>query len=115
LVELFENFKMICCVRNPAWIMDSFEVIYRKNPFDYSRMYSPQSRQTVYSRCESQMSAGATVGSSWSALKEAYSGRMLLIDYDLLTQQPQRDIELLYQFLGYKAFAHDFDNIGYHP
>jgi sulfotransferase len=32
---------MICCVRNPAWIMDSFEVIYRKNPFDYSRMYSP--------------------------------------------------------------------------
>jgi len=41
LVELFENLIMICCVRNPAWIMDSFEVIYRKNYFDYSRMYSP--------------------------------------------------------------------------
>ncbi|MEX0902647.1 MAG: sulfotransferase [Pseudohongiellaceae bacterium] len=32
LVELFDGFKVICCVRNPAWIMDSFEVIYRKNP-----------------------------------------------------------------------------------
>ncbi|WP_246072191.1 hypothetical protein [Catenovulum sediminis] len=35
LNELFDDFKMICCVRNPAWIMDSFERIYRKNPFDY--------------------------------------------------------------------------------
>jgi sulfotransferase len=65
------------------------------------------------------MSAGVTVGSAWTALKEAYYGeysdKMLLIDYDLLTQHPERAIELLYQFLGYKAFANDFDNIGYHP
>tara|TARA_B110000211_G_scaffold41389_1_gene42971 strand:- start:3056 stop:3877 length:822 start_codon:yes stop_codon:yes gene_type:complete len=118
LVELFDDVKIICCVRNPAWIADSFEVIYRKNPFDYSLMYSAQSRQTVYSRCESQMSAGGTVGSAWTALKEAYYGaysdKMLLIDYDLLTQHPERAIELLYQFLGYEAFKHDFDNIEYH-
>ena len=62
LAELFDDFKVICCVRNPAWVADSFEVIYRKNPFDYSRMYSPQTRQTVYSRCETQMSAAGTVG-----------------------------------------------------
>lgn len=117
LVELFDGAKIICCVRNPAWIMDSFESIYRKNPFDYSRMYSPQSRQTVYSRCESQISAGGTVGSAWTALKEAYYGaysdRMLLIDYDLLTQYPQRAIQLLYQFLEQDIFPHDFDNIEY--
>jgi sulfotransferase len=118
LVELFDDFKMICCVRNPAWIMDSFEVIYRKNPFDYSRMYSPQSRQTVYSRCESQINAAGTVGSAWTALKEAYYGeysdRLLLIDYDLLTQYPERAISLIYQFLGLPEYAHDFDNIEYH-
>ena len=51
LVELFDGFRMICCVRNPAWVMDSFEVIYRKNPFDYSRMFNAGSRQTVYTRC----------------------------------------------------------------
>jgi len=117
LVELYDDFKMICCVRNPAWIMDSFEVIYRKNPFDYSRMYSPQSRQTVYSRCESQINAAGTVGSAWTALKEAYYGeysdRLLLIDYDLLTQHPQRAIQLIYQFLGEAEYQHDFDNITY--
>ena len=40
LVELYDDFKVICMVRDPAWIMDSFEKIYRKNPFDYSRMFS---------------------------------------------------------------------------
>jgi sulfotransferase len=118
LVELFDDdFKVICCVRNPAWIMDSFERIYRKNPFDYSRMFTPATRLTVYTRCETMMSAGGTVGSAWTALKEAYYGEfsenLLLIDYDLLTQYPQRTITLLYQFLGEPAFEHDFDNVEY--
>lgn len=117
LTELFDDFRVICCVRNPAWVMDSFERIYRKNPFDYSRMYNPQSRQTVYSRCESLISANGVVGSAWTALKEAYYGdfsdRLLLIDYDLLTQHPPRTMELLYQFIGEPLFDHDFNNVVY--
>ena len=117
LVELFDDFKVICCVRNPAWVMDSFEVIYRKNPFDYSRMYTPQARQTVYTRCEAIASAGGTLGSAWTALKEAYYGeysdRLLLVDYDLLTQHPVRAMELVYQFLGLPLFDHDFDHVEY--
>lgn len=117
LVELFDDFKVVCCVRNPAWIMDSFESIYRKNPFDYSRMYSPQGRQTVYSRCEAVAGASGAFGSAWTALKEAYYGeysdRLLLIDYDLLTQHPKRTMELFYQFIGQPTFAHDFDNVDY--
>lgn len=117
LTELYDNFKVICCVRNPAWVMDSFEVIYRKNPFDYSRMYNPQSRQTVYSRCESMISASGTVGSAWTALKEAYYGeysdRLLLIDYDLLTQHPVKTLELLYQFIDEPMYDHDFNSVIY--
>lgn len=117
LAELYDDFKVICCVRNPAWIADSFEVIYRKNPFDYSRMYSPQVRQNVYSRCESQMSAAGVIGGAWTALKEAYYGefsdKLLLIDYDLLTQHPRRTIELFYQFIEEPAFEHDFNNVEY--
>lgn len=117
LVELFDNFKMICCVRNPAWVMDSFEVIYRKNPFDYSRMFNATSRNTVYSRCESLMSANGAVGSAWTALKEAYYGefsdRLLLVDYDLLTQHPVRTLELIYRFIGEPTFDHDFNNVDY--
>ena len=117
LGELFGDFKMICCVRNPAWIMDSFERIYRKNPFDYSRMFSPGSRLTVYTRCETMMNASGTVGSAWTALKEAYYGefsaKLLLIEYDLLTQYPQRTLQLVYRFLDEPAFEHDFDNVEY--
>lgn len=117
LVELFDDFKMICCVRNPAWVMDSFEVIYRKNPFDYSRMFNSGSRQTVYTRCESLINAAGTVGSPWTALKEAYYGehsdRLLLVDYDLLTQFPQKTLNLIYQFLDLPLFDHDFDQVEY--
>lgn len=117
LVELFDDFKMICCVRNPAWIMDSFERIYRKNPFDYSRMFSPGNRVTVYSRCEALINAGGVVGSAWTALKEAYYGeyseRLLLLDYDLLARHPQRCMELIYRFIGEQTFAHNFDNVDY--
>ena len=117
LVELVDDFKVICCVRNPAWIMDSFEIIYRKNPFDYSRMFNAGSRQTVYSRCEALVNAGGAVGSAWTALKEAYYGefseRLLLIDYDLLTQHPARTLELIYRFIGEPQFDHDFNHVEY--
>ena len=114
LVELFDDFKVVCCVRNPAWIMDSFENIYRKNPFNYSKMFSPANRHTVYSRCESMMSGGI-VGASWSALKEAfygaYSNKLLLVDYDLLTQYPDKTLKLIYEFIEEPYFEHDFDNV----
>ena len=117
LTKLHRDFKVICLVRNPAWILDSFETIYRKNPFDYSRMYSPQTRQTVYSRSEALANANGAFGSAWTALKEAYYGeysdRLLLIDYDLLTQFPERTMELLYQFIEEPIFKHDFDNVDY--
>lgn len=117
LNELFDDYKIICCVRNPAWIMDSFERLYRKNPFDYSKIYSPQSRMTVYSRCESLIDMNGIVGSSWTALKEAYYGdfsnRLLLLDYDVFTQHPEKAIRLIYQFLGEEAFEHDIDSVEY--
>ena len=117
LVELFDEFKVICCVRNPAWIMDSFERIYRKNPFDYSRMFNPQTRQTVYTRCDSIANAMGILGSAWTALKEAYYGeyskKLLLIDYDLLTQHPSQSIKLLYQFIDEPLFTHNFEKVEY--
>jgi sulfotransferase len=80
-------------------------------------MFNAASRQTVYSRCESLINAGGAVGSAWTALKEAYYGefsdRLLLVDYDLLTQHPARTMELIYRFVDEPLFAHDFDNVDY--
>lgn len=113
LTELHDDFKVICLVRNPAWIMDSFEKIYRKNPFNYSKMFAPGNRHTVYSRCESMVNG--IVGSAWSALKEAYYGehseKLLLVDYDLLAIHPKKALSLIYDFIGEPHFEHDFDNV----
>lgn len=117
LNTLFDDVKVICCVRNPAWVVDSFEVIHRKQPLEYSRMYNSATRSNVYTRSEALMSLNGTVGSAWSALKEAYysefSEQLLLLDYDLLTQHPKRSIELLYDFLGHSHFKHNFDQVDY--
>lgn len=115
LVEIYDDFKVICLARDPAWIMDSFEKIYRKNPFDYSKMFSAGNRATVYSRCESLLNG--VVGMAITALKEAfygeYSDKLLLVDYDLLAKFPNKTMQLIYEFLGYEYYSHDFENIEY--
>jgi sulfotransferase len=51
--KLLPKAKMICCVRNPAWVMDSVERLVRKNAFDVSRIFnSEQERSTVYTRAD---------------------------------------------------------------
>ena len=118
LSQLFPDLKMICCVRNPAWIMDSIEQLIRKNAFDVSRIFvNPQERATVYSRAEALLNQNRMIGFSWSALREAYYGadadRMLLVDYDILASRPNECIDLIYNFIGEEPFPHDFDNVSY--
>ena len=50
LVELFADAKVICCVRNPAWVLDSVESLIRRNAFELSGIFSYDSGGTVYSR-----------------------------------------------------------------
>ncbi|MCB1366844.1 MAG: sulfotransferase [Rhodobacteraceae bacterium] len=118
LLELYPEAKVICCVRNPAWVMDSVERLIRKNAFDVSRMFNnPQERATVYSRAEALLNPGRMIGFAWSALKEAYYGeksdRLLLVDYDLLAARPGEVMPLIYKFIGEDAFDHDYDDVEY--
>ncbi|MEZ2251699.1 sulfotransferase [Microcoleus sp.] len=116
--ELFPEAKVICCVRNVAWIMDSIELLIRRNAFDVSRLFNnPAERATVYSRTEALSQGSRLVGYAYNALKEAFyseqSASLLLVDYDLLTKGPAKTMSLIYQFLGEEPFEHDFDNVEY--
>ncbi|MEG3978575.1 sulfotransferase [Microcoleus sp. herbarium8] len=116
--ELFPEAKVICCVRNIAWIMDSIELLIRRNTFDISRLFNnPAERATVYSRTEALSQGSRLVGYAYNALKEAFyseqSASLLLVDYDLLTKGPAKTMSLIYQFLGEEPFEHDFDNVEY--
>ncbi len=116
--KLFPESKMICCVRNPAWVMDSVERLIRKNAFDVSRIFNnAQERSTVYTRADALLNPHRMIGFAWSALKEAYysenSDMLLLVDYDLLASRPGEVLPLIYGFIGEEPFEHDFDNVEY--
>jgi len=118
LLRLFPTSKVICTVRNVAWIMDSVERLVRKNAIKPSRLFnSPAESDTVYHRIETLANRDRFVGFPYYALKEAFyspeARNILVIDYDLLAQAPAKVIPLVYQFLGEPAFAHDFDNLDY--
>ena len=118
ILELFPEAKVICCVRNIAWIMDSIELLIRRNTFDVSRLFNnPAERATVYSRTEALSQGSRLVGYAYNALKEAFyseqSASLLLVDYDLLTKGPAKTMSLIYQFLGEDPFEHDIDNVEY--
>lgn len=116
LLDLFPNCKVIACVRNVAWILDSIERLYRANPYENTRLFSNDAeRSTVYSRLETLASRNRLVGLAWSGLKEAFYSEqghaMLVLDYDILAQRPREVIELIYGFLGEPPFEHDFDRL----
>jgi sulfotransferase len=118
IAALYPEARLLACVRNVAWVMDSFERLVRRNAFEPSRLFGAEAeRATVYSRTEALAHRDRVVGFAYSALKEAYYGehsdRLLLIDYDILTTKPEACLRLVYHFLGEEWFAHDFDRVEY--
>lgn len=116
LMTLFPDAKVICCVRNVAWVMDSLERQFRDNAFEHTRLFnSPAERSTVYTRVEALANANRLVGYAWHALREAcyseFASRLILIEYDLVTHRPDEVFELLYEFLEEEPFKHDFENV----
>ena len=118
LRDLFPGAKVIACVRNVAWVMDSIERLYRANPYENTRLFNHAGgRGSVYTRLEGLIQHDQMVGSAWAALREAYYGEqaesLLVVDYDLLSRAPQQVIPLIYDFIGEPAFEHDFEHIEY--
>lgn len=118
LMDQFPQAKVIACVRNVAWVMDSLERRYRANPYELTRLFNDETeRNTVYSRVDTLAQRNRLVGYPWAALKEAFYGEharsLLIVDYDLLVRAPDKVVPLIYQFLGEESFAHDFMNVQY--
>ncbi len=114
--QLFPSSKVISCVRNVAWVMDSFERLVQRNPLIYSRLFNDDGeRATIYSRTEALGRNNRVVGYSVAALREAfygqYSSSLLLVDYELLSRLPHKCLRLIYEFLGEEEFEHDIENV----
>jgi sulfotransferase len=118
LMRLFPAAKVICCVRDVAWVLDSLERQFRNNAFDHTRLFnSAAERATVYTRVEALAHANRLVGYAWHALREAcyseFAERIVIVEYDLMVRRPADVFALLYQFLGEAPFTHDFARVEY--
>lgn len=115
---LFPDAKIICCVRNPAHILASFEYLTRRNFQTASRLFNnPNERSTVFSRAEALLQPNRAIGMAMNALKDGYysehAGNILMVEYVTLVNQPAKTMELIYQFIGEPPFEHDFQNVAH--
>ncbi len=119
VLDLYPQAKVIACVRNVAWVMDSIERLYRANPYENTRLFNDHAeRNTVYSRVETLAQRNRLVGFAWSAIKEAFyseqASSLLVVDYDLLAAAPAKVLPLVYQFIDEPWFdGHDFSQLSF--
>ncbi len=117
LVELFPRSRVICCVRDVPWIIDSIERQAIRNPFEPSGLFGYEVGGTVYTRVSRVAAPDGMVGYALNALREACFGphweRLILLDYEALARAPAVVMPQLYTALGEPLFDHDFEHVAY--
>lgn len=112
--DIYPKAKYIVCVRDINWVLDSFEVVHRKNPLAPNTV-SGGPINSVYERVEKFMEQKGIVGYSYIGIKQAITGnekhKLLLVEYDQLCKNPENIIRSIYTFINEEYFEHDFDNV----
>lgn len=117
IARLFPEAKVIACVRELPWIIDSIERLVQRNVFSPSSIFNYSAGGTVYTRANAVVGQDGMVGAPYDALKQACYGaqrdRLLLVQYETLTADPAKTMHTIYEFLGVPTFEHDFDRVDY--
>jgi sulfotransferase len=114
LARLFPEAKIICCVRSPAWVLDSIERLVRSNSLEPTGLFKYDPLGTVYSRVEFQMNAGMVAVALQGLLEAIFDerrDRLLLVRYETLTLDPAKALKTIYDFIGEPAFDHDPEHL----
>lgn len=119
LKDLFPDFKMIVCLRDVPWILDSFEQLNAKNPYTIKALYHHQELSTVHERCSMLMGEmpnfvgyvrGPLVNVQQAMFSNEYQ-HLCFVDYDTLVQKPRATMQEIYEFLGEPWFEHNFNDV----
>lgn len=119
LKDLNPRFKMIVCLRDIPWILDSFEQLNSKNPHTIKPLYNHQDLGNVYDRTHMLMgnipnAAGYVVGPLTNVKQSMFCDerrQLLYVEYDSLVKNPELILKQIYAFLEEPWFGHDFDNV----
>jgi sulfotransferase len=118
LDTLFPGVKVIACVRQLVWVLDSMERLVRRQPVSVSKVFRFDTNTTIYSRIEALTDPRGMVGFAYQATKEAFYGQhaqdhLLMLTYESLVADPAAAMRAVYRFLDEPWFEHDFDHIEY--
>src|ERR1700756_4041713 len=117
IARLFPDAKVIACVRELPWVVDSIERLIQHNVFSPSSIFNYSAGGTVYTRAKQVVGPDGMVGAPYDALKQACYGaqrdRLLLVQYETLTTDPAKRMPAIYPFLGEPVFSHDFSHVDY--
>ena len=118
LKDLYPKTKIICCVRDLFWILDSFERITAKNALYGATLTDEEARQTVTTRCDALMDVKkeGQVVKSYYFLEEGLllnPDMIFLMEYEGLCKDPEGTMRKIYAFIGKPYFDHDFNNVEY--
>jgi sulfotransferase len=117
LQELFPDTKILCCVRDIPWIINSFELINKKNPFYTPTLVKHEYKDNVFSRSDAMMDKnGGVIAGPWIALQEGYAMNpemIYFVEYENLCKNPEKEMKTIYEFLEKPYYAHDFENVEY--
>ncbi|WP_025886366.1 sulfotransferase family protein [Asaia prunellae] len=112
---IFPKARVICCVRDPIWIMDSLERLIVRDPILSSHLVPIGRRATQHDRLDHLLSPDGVFGYAWRVLIEAFHGpfanRLILIDYDYLARYPKAVLSALTRELGLPAHDYDLDHV----
>jgi sulfotransferase len=117
IARLFPEARVIACVRDLPWVVDSIERLIQRNVFNPSGLFKYSAEGTVYTRANQALASTGMVGAPFDSLKQACYGpevsRVLVIQYETLTADPAKTMHAIYTFLGEPAFDHDFNHVNY--
>ena len=108
--------KMICLVRNLKSIIASMEKIYRSNQENHQEIQNhSEMRGTSTAKRVDIWLASPHVGLALERLQQCFleglNKKILYIRAEDLTNDPQREMKKVYNYLGLKEYQHDFDNV----
>jgi sulfotransferase len=112
--DIHPESKMIACVRDIPWIIDSFEQVHRKNPFNHSNITGGLSNN-VYERSDELMKTNGPIGFGYVGMRQAMYGpnkhKIMIVEYEQLCKNPKGMLQAIYNFIGEEYFDHDFNNV----
>jgi sulfotransferase len=114
LKEIYPESKIIICVRDIKWIIDSFELAHRRNPLS-TNTFSGGLGGSVYSRADALMKDDGIIGFPYIGIKQAITGsekkNLMIVEYDQLCKNPNGIMKALYNFIHEDFFEHDYNNV----